>query len=274
MNIYAILLTLACQGTQPPIAVPESPVVPTAQPAQSTPPADGQVDAILDRLEAQGRTMSTFAANASVQKFEALTDEIEIRKGRVVVEGPIGSRRTIGIVVDEYIDSTGRGSRDDRRFLFRAGWLEEFDTTRKQLIRRQLAMPGDNLDPLRVGEGPFPIPLGQLKADVLREFVVTIGQLPDAGFFSQLAKLEKPLVTLQLVPRGGTPLARDTAAWLLVVESDSLLPRAVELQAINGNRTRVMLRDAQLNEELTSQQRDLLVPVATEGWKIDVRPMQ
>lgn len=232
-------------------------------------------------MEEQGRTMKDFTASATMEKFEALTDEREIRRGRIAVLGPTGTERQIGIAFDELIDSTGRGSTDARRFVFRGGWMWEFDTTKKQAIHRQLALEGEPFDPLRVGEGPFPVPLGQPKKDVVREFIVTIGTLPDAPFFRSLAVVspstekssESALAILRLVPRVGTKMARDTAAMTIILDRASLIPRGVEVEAVNGDKTRVLLRDGRLNVGLDDASRAILLPPSTVGWKIDSRPL-
>ena len=114
MNPFILLSLCAwfgCQGaTQaPPVATPAT----TAS----------EVDKILDAMEIQGATMKDYTASATMEKFEALTDEREVRRGRVVVRGPSGADRQIGIAFDEFIDSDGRGSTDSRRFVFDRGWL-------------------------------------------------------------------------------------------------------------------------------------------------------
>ena len=168
--------------------------------------------------------------------------------------------------------------------------MSEFDPTKKQAIRRQLAPEGESFDPLRVGEGPFPVPLGQPKKDVVREFIVTMGTLPDAPFFRSLAKVppeagsvgvagvtvsatESHLVILRLVPRVGTKMARDTAAMTIILDRTSLIPRGVEVEAVNGDKTRVLLRDGRLNVGLDDAARAILSPPSTDGWKIDTRPL-
>lgn len=267
MNPFILLSLCAwfgCQGaTQaPPVATPAT----TAS----------EVDKILDAMEIQGATMKDYTASATMEKFEALTDEREVRRGRVVVRGPSGADRQIGIAFDEFIDSDGRGSTDSRRFVFDRGWLWELDPARKQAIRRQLAREGEPFDPLRVGEGPFPVPLGQPKRDVLREFTVAMTIVPDAPFFRSLTTAKDStttLTSLRLVPRAGTAMARDTAAMTIILEGASFMPRGVEVEAINGNRTRVLLRDGRLNLGLDETALALLAPPSTEGWKIDNRPL-
>lgn len=269
-----LALLIACQGAPPAVvdAPKPTPPAPTPPPTASPAPTD-EADALLSRMEAQGKSMKDFTASATVEKFEALTEEKEIRRGRIVVEGAVGPTRKVAIIVDEFIDATGRGSTDGRRYLFAGGWFDEFDALRKQCIRRQVARAGESVDPLRVGEGPFPVPLGQPKADVLREFTVTAGTLPSAPFFKSLLPRAEGLVALRLVPRAGTAMARDTAALTVVVDSVTLAPEAIEVEQVNGDATRALFRHGKLDAGLDAAARDLLTPPAMDGWKIDTRPL-
>ena len=69
-------------------------------------------------------------------------------------------------------------------------------------------------------------------------------------------------------------MARDTAAIVMVLERPLLAPRAVEVEAVNGDRTRVLLRNGTLNAGLEEWARALLEAPSTEGWKVDSRPME
>lgn len=260
--------------TPPATPDPASEASPTSASAPATTTTNRSIDAVLDAMELQGATMKDFTATAIVEKIESLTQEREVRRGRVVVVGPCGAERQVGIAMDEFIDSTGRGSTDSRRFLFREGWLLELDPAKKQLIRRQLARAGEAFDPLRIGEGPFPVPLGQPKRDVLREFTVEFAPRPTATFFRSIAADDPSIIALRLVPRTGTAIARDTAAMTILLQAPSMMPRGVEVESVNGDRTLVLLKNARLNEGLDDAARALLSAPSTEGWKVDTRPLQ
>ena len=210
-----------------------------------------------------------------MERIDALSDDREVRRGRVVVEGLPGADRRIAVIMEEHIDGSGRGSADNRLFLFEGGWLLEFDTPRKRLTRRQLVRAGEAIDPLRVGEGPFPVPLGQPRADVEREFEVSIGTLPDAPLFKRLAERSDQLFTLALVPRQGRPLARDVKQVRVTYEKATLAPVAIEILADTEDITRVLLRDATLNGGLDDAKRALLSPPQFDAaaWTVDSRPL-
>lgn len=244
-----------------------------AAPEQAAPATDA--GAWLDKLERSGRETRDFSAGVTMERIDALSDDREVRRGRVVVEGLPGAGRRIAVIMEEHIDGSGRGSADNRLFIFEGGWLLEFDTPRKRLTRRQLVRPGETIDPLRVGEGPFPVPLGQPRADVEREFEVSLGTLPDAPLFKRLADRSDQLFTLALAPRQGRPLAQDVKQVRVTYERATLAPVAIEVLAGTEDITRVLLRDPTLNGGLDDAKRALLSPPQFDAaaWTVDSRPL-
>lgn len=229
----------------------------------------------LDRLERSGKATSDFFAGVTMERIDALSDDREVRRGRVVVDGLPGPGRRIAVHMEEYVDGSGRGSADNRLFIFEQGWLLEFDVPRKRLTRRQLVRAGETLDPLRVGEGPFPVPLGQPRADIEREFDVSVCALPDAPLFRRLAEQPDALFALALVPRPGRPLARDVKRVTVAYDRETLAPTAIEVVADTDDITRVLLRDATLNGGLDDAKRALLSPPQFDAaqWTVDSRPL-
>ena len=229
----------------------------------------------LDELERSGKATSDFFAGVTMERIDALSDDREVRRGRVVVDGLPGPSRRIAVHMEEYVDGSGRGSADNRLFIFEQGWLLEFDTPRKRLTRRQLVRAGETLDPLRVGEGPFPVPLGQPRADVEREFQVSVCALPDAPLFKRLADRADGLFALALVPRPGRPLARDVKRVTVAYDKSTFAPVAIEVVSDTDDITRVLLRDATLNAGLDDAKRALLSPPQFDAasWTVDSRPL-
>lgn len=275
---------LVCAGVfispcAPPSVAPgvtAAPVLPADGPV--APSSDsGAADAgrWLDALEQSGKATRDFSAGVTMERIDALSDDREIRRGRVVVDGLPGPGRRIAVRMEEYIDGSGRGSADDRLFIFEQGWLLEFDSPRKRLTRRQLVRAGETLDPLRIGEGPFPVPLGQPRADVEREFEVSVCSLPDAPLFKRLSERADGLFALELVPRPGRPLARDVKRITVAYETATLAPVAIEVLADADDITRVLLREGVLNGGLDDARRALLSPPQFDAatWTVDSRPL-
>jgi Flp pilus assembly protein TadD len=246
---------------------------PASESPLPAPPADA--GHWLDSLERSGRDTRDFSAGVTMERIDALSDDREVRRGRVVVDGLPGPGRRIAVRMEEHIDGSGRGSADTRLFIFEQGWLLEFDPSRSRLTRRQLVRPGETVDPLRVGEGPFPVPLGQPRADVEREFEVSVCALPDAPLFSRLSERADGLFALALVPRPGRSLARDVKRVTVAYEKATLAPVAIEVVADTDDITRVLLRDAALNGGLDDAKRALLSPPQFDAatWTVDSRPL-
>ncbi|RMF82683.1 MAG: hypothetical protein D6744_05790 [Planctomycetota bacterium] len=63
--------------------------------------------------------------------------------------------------------------------LFDGNWYIELNDRSKTFTRREVRAANDRRDPYRLGEGAFPLPFGQRKEDILREF--TVERLKPAG---------------------------------------------------------------------------------------------
>lgn len=60
----------------------------------------------------------------------------------------------------------------DEQHLFDGNWYIELQAQTKTITRREVRAADDRRNPYKLGEGAFPVPFGQKKADILREFEV------------------------------------------------------------------------------------------------------
>ena len=163
-------------------------VVPTvAQPKRFESP-----EAMLSALEKAGDTISTFRANVIYDRVDAVSENRERRTGQIVLAQIAGElkSRTLAIMFDQLIDASGHATTERQRFVFSGGWLFEFDDQRHQLIARELVAPGEQLDPLRIGEGPIPIPIGQKKDQVCQRFEVKFAGQPAEPLLKRLENIQ------------------------------------------------------------------------------------
>jgi hypothetical protein len=260
-------------GDGPARSVPPtgSAAAPEAQTASAAPAAGQEaITTILDAAEAAGERLDSMACTVIIEKRDALTDDVERRRGRLVLSGKAGPSRRIGLRIDQFIDGSGRASDDRRSFLYADGWLIERDETRRQLIERQLVPEGATMDPLQPGEGPLALPVGARRADVLASYAVSVGQLPESALWKDLPSVD----TLRLVPRAGTAAARDTAALVVAWDRTTALPIAVVRDSTEGDRTIARLRSVEVGP-LNDADRALVdLPAAAEGWTVDRRPLK
>lgn len=251
------------------IAPPEA--APPAPPVQAQAPSvASRVDEFLTELERTGATIDTLSGGLSLEKYDALVEESERRFGRVVVDKKDGKRR-FAIYFEEFVDGSGRSDRSVDHWIYSDGWLCEQDHRNKSFTKRQIVAPGENFDPLALGEGPIPIPIGQKKAEVLARFEVGEAEVPiDIPLLGSM----KNVAGLKLVPKAGTPMAKETAAIELFYDRTTLAPTGVVIREKNGNRTVARIAKPVVNGEVKAEDRALLeIPEPDpKQWTIDVRP--
>ena len=231
---------------------------------------DPAVTRVLLLAEASGDGLKSFAGDIAYRKDEALLQRTELRTGTVVYEKSEKGKRRLGIRFDTRILGNRR-EHERKRLIFDDGWFIEIDESRKLTIKRQLVRCGDDMDPLRLG-GPFPLPVGQSKDDVLKRFSVTPSPAPDHPMFRALAA--QPLEGLQLTPRAGTEEAKAWSRIDVWYDPATWLPIGVQATEVNGDVRRIRLTNTTRNEALTGLQRgNLMSDSPTDDWTIDVRPL-
>jgi hypothetical protein len=182
------------QATRP---VAQTQPAPVTQAAVATQPAlDPTIDKILTRLE--GREVRDLKAAVS-WKLQYLTD---LEEDAVTKVGELWYQQQEPVskfLVHFTKKITASRQYDlDERHMFDGRWYEVMRSETKTFERREIRREGDVGNPYKLGEGPFPVPFGQKKADILKEFEVSL--LPPAP--------DDPAQTdhLNFVPRSGTQM--------------------------------------------------------------------
>ena len=247
---------------------------PAPSPAPTTAPAPHFVDAdaLLTAVERTADSLRDFRANITLETTDDVTGDTERRLGQLVFvqeEGKPATRR-FAVVFEKFIDGSGRMDERPVRYIYADGWLTEADFKQRTLVRRQLARAGEQYDPLKPGEGPVPLPIGQRRADVLARFDASLATAPDSTI---LLKSARPMIGVRLKPKPGMA-DRDLVEASVWYDAQSLVPVGVEAQRKSG-RTIVSLRDATMNGGIDDAQRALLslAEKVTTGWRVDERPL-
>jgi hypothetical protein len=159
---------------------------------------DPVVDKILTRLE--NREVHDLRAKVKWELTYAIEEDEEpdVKSGTIWYQEdqPVAKFKV-------HFDTKITGSRKrklDEEHLFDGRWYVELQSRTKTITRREIRREGEKSDPYKLGEGAFPLPFGQKKADILAEFEVT--RVPD--------KKDDPAQTdhLHLVPRPDTNTGR------------------------------------------------------------------
>jgi len=217
---------------------------------------------LLDALESADKDLASLIADVRYDKIDGLTEDRQIRRGKLYFEAAARERtsrrfavRFLSLQLGDRIDD------EEQLFVFDGKWLLEVTPKHKQIIKRQVAEDGSTFDPLKIGEGPLPLPIGQKKADILKRFTATL--LPDVEGLegqnedetSSLQTFAKGSFQLKLVPAKGTPEAEkftEVRLWYRVGDASEgerrLLPRMARTVAPkSGNVVIVRLNKVQTN---------------------------
>jgi hypothetical protein len=187
--------------------------------------------------------------------------------------------KRFAIIFTELRRADGRADLDaQQHYVFAEGWLADIDHGRKQFIKRQIVPPGKSFDPLQLGQGPFPLPVGQPKAEVLARYDASLIAAPDEKSPDQLQRVLKEypeVIGLRLVPRTKSE-ADDTVLIDVYYDRATLLPVGVNLVDDVGNRKTVRLSKAVRNGGLTDEEKAKLSIANPDpkAWRIDIRPWE
>lgn len=244
------------------------PVAETVAPKAADPVVDW-----LDQLEARGKDLRSLAADAVYIKSNELTGD-EVRTGKVDYRAPAPPEHPSARFVVDFqrliVDNAARNVR--REFIFDGSWLVEKDHERRFFQKRQIVAPGETFDPLDI-DGPFPVPIGQKRAEVLARFDVTIVEDDDAEAITKSLKLDAPPLHLRLVPKAdgkveGQKKFERVDLW---VDRDKLVP--VKVQTREGAvTTTVTLRNVVLDGAEGDDAFDTTPPKAGAGWRVEISP--
>ena len=183
-------------------------------------PPDASIEQILTALHARGEGLKDFTADVALAEIDALTGEATTLIGTVWFKAPAEGQGRLRTLFDskkigDRLDNTAR-----LEYLLDNGWLIERDFKRKIQVDRQVLKPGQKLNLLKLGEGPFPLPIGQPPAEVQKLFEVK--KLDPKG--------DDPRNTLhiQLLPRASTQFARKFKSIDVWVDTQTHFPRKIE----------------------------------------------
>lgn len=275
-----VVLSLALVGCASDAAAQDAPP-PTLDPGRppakkdslgtiATPPAPAapgvSVDQVLEALDRQGDQMKDFTADVALTEADVLTREEFTRSGTVKVQKLPDNDARIHIIFDTR-KTDARTVKEKIEYLLDKGWLTERNYRKKNQVRRQVIKPGEKLDLLKLGEGPFPLPIGQAKEDVKGMFDVEV--LPAAP--------GDPPGTIhgRLKPKEGTQFERRFKHIDVWVDPKAQMPRRIETVDVNEQtRQTTDLENVKTNTGLGDRDFRLDEVTAKQGWTFLDEPYQ
>lgn len=286
-------------ATQPGGGAPGKPAQanPGAQPSitppgQSAPPAAKApakmerfqtAEELLTALETADATLRTLTADLVYDRTFALQGDRQLRKGKLyflsnpTIEqvAPARRDRKFAIRFDELFVGT-RQEKETKYYIFDGIFLVEKLPEQKVFVKRQIAQIGQPFDPLKIGEGPLPIPIGQKKNEILSRFNAEL-LAADAGLEGDqesrtfVARAQQ----LRLTPR--PELERDSEfreirLWYQYDKDGVLLPRMAKTLNQAEDESLVRLVNVKVNSaaEIPAGLFDTTTP--PDGWDVKIQP--
>ncbi|MFN0131694.1 MAG: hypothetical protein ACKVW3_04050 [Phycisphaerales bacterium] len=291
---------------QPPAQPSAAQPVPPAQPAQVqvVPDRSAEADAFLGELESADKGLLRLVADVKYQRSFELVGDRQTRFGRLAyvaepsdqadgkhddkpTDNPSG--RKFAVTFDRFeIGSEVRN--EEKSYIFDGHWLVEKIPGEKLFKKHEVVPPGERFDPLRIGQGPFPVPIGQRRADIVARFEVDklaaeAGLDADDNTSETDAAAQRDFATgttqIRLTPRPGTPEAedfREVRLWYLRDASGRWLPRMAKTINPAGDASLIFLinvrtlhsgQQATTETEIPAAMLDTTTPEA--GWDVSIQ---
>jgi hypothetical protein len=303
VSLLAMIVAGAC-GQQ--ANTPARPAPSPAAPAESG--EFKSADDLLAALERADADLVSLTADIRYDRTFELQGDRQVRTGKLYfVSGgsagpapqpgaaPKRGRQFAVAFQDLLVGNTYR--EEPKSYTFNGEWLVEKYPAEKPplIIKRQVVPPGQTFDPLKIGEGPFPVPIGQKSADIVRRFDVVLlpgdaglDPAPDAEAADKLAseKLKefvRGAAHLKLVPKpqfAPDEEFTEVHLWYKRDSRGSLLPRMARTVDKQNNVSVVQLinvavqRAGEARNEAAAVPPDVLDTSEPAGWNIQVVPWQ
>ncbi len=258
LSLFALLMTLA-------------------EPARAASPTIETVDDLLREIEQAGEGLESLTARIQYTRRFKLQGDVHIRRGRLAYAvDPTDPRdRRFAVLFDTLLIPGARMEEEPQHWIFDGQWLIEKRLKQKQFIKRRVAPPEADFDPLRVGEGPLPIPIGQKAEDITRRFDAELraaGELFDAD--SPLAEQVQGAHQLRLTPReqfAEEEEFREIRLWYRWNEqTDRLVPILSRTTNRQGDESYVQLVDVEAGGAVDPAMFETATPPRGSGWDVQI----
>ncbi len=237
---------------------------------------------LLEALETADKGLRTFSAGIRYTKVFAEIEggDTQAWQGKLYFDvkpdgqavGPDApTRKRFAVIFDTLI--VGERKREESKHLiFDGEYLVERNTRDKQFLKRRVVPKGERTDPLRLGEGPFPLPIGQRKAEILKRLDVELRPYEDGleGLSPAARERYKDTVQLRLVPKFQTRDGRDLQEIRIWYRRSDLLPRLARTKSVEGSTSEVLLINQTVNEEIPASVFSVEPPTEPD-WSVDIR---
>jgi hypothetical protein len=232
---------------------PEKSSAPEAEAAAAV--DEKNAEAVLAQFEAAGKDLKTIRCAVEFTTDDRLNLSETTKFGTVLVKR--AEPHPMFLITIDKSESDGIVFRDKEWWLFKGRWLWEAKAKSSTIIKRELLAPGEQRDLFSLEDSPVPMPFGQSKDEVLKNFNVRlmptqVGDPPDTDH-------------LYCVPRDGR-MAKDYSRLEYYVSTTTHLP--VRIVAENASGTKVSI--AEFRDVPTDANKPAREPLSARSINVEI----
>jgi len=240
------------------------PAAGTSQPAQAV---DAKAQALLEQLEASGRRYKSLRSDVAYHVLMKQLGDTELRKGYVAYLHPQGDQPGMFRVhFDTLKLGDGLDCKEVVDYAFDGHYFVMAKHRIKEMTFVQVTAEGQKAQPMKLGEGPFPLPFGQEVTEVLRRFQA----------YTDGATQQGPPGTgyLRLTPRPESAEESSFVQLEMWVDPQTHLPARIISEDPSRNVTTVDFINLQTDPELPDDAFRLKRGQFGWGWQYHTRRLE
>lgn len=241
------LLTLACAWL--PAGVLRA-ADPATQPA-TAPALDPRVEAILDRQEARGKTLQDIRCDLEYIKEDTVLESKSVFKGELRFK-QAEPNPLFYIQFDTHTEEGIAQNNPKEWHVFDGRWYVEARESTRNTVKHEIVAPGEKKEVFKLGQGPFPVPFGQKKADIIGTF--DIKWIPPGPKDPPATDTDH----LECKPKPGGELDKRYGAVHFWIDKKLDLP------------VRLMTEDKEEDKTITANFRDLRINTGMAGSELNL----
>jgi len=225
---------------------------------------DASADVILDALHSRGTNLKDFSADVKLSTTDDRSGDTEEQSGKAVFQDRGKNDARVKISFDTAKRAVGT-QKKRLDFVLEGGWLTDRDYQKKLEVRRQVLRPGQQMNLLKLGEGPFPLPIGQPKEEVKKLFDVS--RAP--------ADKDDPRNTVHLIlkPRPNTQFDKRFKKIDVYVGQETSFPARVDTEEKSQSSRSTELTNIKINAGVDDSA-FTLPDISKEGWNRREEPFE
>lgn len=230
--------------------------------------ADADVERVLEQLDQVGKNLREFSAKVRLTETDNAMGNNTVRAGQAYFQKKADGSARMHITFDKRIVGNKIFNADKTEYLLDGRWLTDRDYRKHNEVRREVLEPGQKMDLFKLGEGPFPLPIGQDPAQVHKVFEVQV--------IAPAKDDPRNSVHLRLTPKSGTELAGKFHVIDVWVDQATHMPVRVDTEDFKQQNSRsTELSDIVLNPPGGLKEADFQLPdISKEKWDVGVEPLK